>query len=106
MILPDPGSGTLMRLLRRGGGFDSYYYGTHSNCTSFCSIRMQPQSVWTNVPPSGLGDDPQYMKCFDVVTSTPLNGIRLSFASQVGANAIDPFLPQMNISDFNGCTGI
>ena len=97
--------GTPMRLLRRGGGFSSYYYSTFTNCSKFCALRMQPQSVWTSAPPSGVGDDPEFMKCYEISSSTPLNGIRLSFASQVATTDIDPYLPRMNISDYYGCLG-
>ena len=97
---------TPMRLVRRGGGFQTYYYSSFSNCSSFCGIRMQPQSVWTPNPPSGVGDDLYYMKCFEALSSIPLNEIRLGFTSQVGTSGIDPALPQMNISDFDACVGI
>ncbi len=46
------------------------------------------------------------MKCFASQSSTPLNGIRLGFASQVATTDIDPNLPQMNVSDYEGCYGI
>ena len=100
------GSTNLLRLLRRGGGFDSYYYATFSNCSSFCALRMQPQSMWTSTPPSGFGDDPQFLRCFDVEKQTPLNGIRFAFVSQLGTTELDPDLPRMNATDFKGCLGM
>ena len=35
-------------------------------------------------------------KCFDAVSATPLNGMRVAFTSQVQTNQIDPLIPSTN----------
>ena len=49
-----------------------------------------------------------YSKCYETISSTPLNGIRIAFPSQIGSTGIDPALPQ-NFPIVNGtvaCYGI
>ncbi len=41
----------------------------------------------------GGSADPHYAKCYDASSSTPLNGIRIAFSSQIGTSGIDPALP-------------
>ncbi len=101
------------RNLYRGGGLDGTsnsgstdYISTNKNvssCEAFCYSVMKA---------GGLGatpyiSDPYFVKCFDVYTSTPLNGRTIAFASQIGTTGVDPSLPSIsNLTDTSLCKRI
>ncbi len=51
----------------------------------------------------GAVADPQFAKCWDAYSPSPLNGIRMQYASQVGTALVDPTLPDQNASNWRQC---
>lgn len=90
-------------MIRRAGG-----PGTHeqvkyagSTCESYCTFRNVLDGNGGEYP--CCGHHPIHIKCYDAYQPTPLNSIRIAFASQVGTNGIDPALPLTNLSQVSEC---
>ncbi len=86
-------SGSMRRLLDRGGGRyesggDSLADGSGNSCLDMCRTRMNYSGLAPLVSPF-------HTKCYDAVSFSPLNGLRVAFSSQEGTSDIDPAVPQM-----------
>ena len=88
----------------RGGANPKDYMANYANadtCSRLCERAMNGSGA--HVCPPYCGYDSYYAKCFDGLAPTPLNNIRLAFASQFGTNEIDPDLPQMQVGNVTAC---
>ncbi len=80
------------------------------NCTRLCWYGMMfggtdYSNEWFILPNNGDAGHPHYLRCYDAVSATPLNGRRFQTTSQFATYALDPDLPQMNITDYKACIG-
>ncbi len=98
-----------LRILHRGGGADGsdWLKGCRNgqNCTSLCFVGIQWGSMdgcGTPVPYYG-GADPYYLRCFDAIGASPLNGKRIQLASQEATAELDPALVKMNLTERGAC---
>ncbi len=104
------GVGGSVRVLHRGapgipGPFAGYnwpgwFLNGVQDCESLCNTGMQAESMDCS---GGCGAHPFYLKCFNALSPTPLNGKRVAFASQVGTTGLDPELLQMPIGNSSIC---
>ena len=97
-------SGRLFRTIETGGGAGGddllVLRSSTSNCDSLCSW-LETVGYFDSCC---IGSSPAYYaKCFDAVASSPLNGRRLAFPSQIGTTSIDPSLPAMNTPNITSC---
>ena len=92
---------------RCGGTNGDCWYTASKNmasCTTLCQDIMLTVGVGCSVAPNAGGHDPYYAKCYDAVAPTPLNSIRVQYASQVGSADVDPELPQTTpITNVSAC---
>ena len=99
------------RIMYRGGGPDGTDYfitfDTKTNCETLCksAMRVGFNSICRDCGGPGPAD-PRYFKCWDANSPSPLNGIRLQFASQQGTDQLDPNLPVQNVTDWRVCMRI
>ncbi len=86
-------SGGNQRNFVRGGGGEPIEWvilntAPGNTCLSFCLDMMKEAPVCGGGYCAAL-----YAKCYDAISPTPLNGIRVAFPSQIGTSGIDPLLP-------------
>ncbi len=99
------------RIFHRGGNsagtdFMTTWRAT-ANCTSLCASIMAVSGLCWNIVPNTGGCDPYYAKCYETLSTLPLNGIRVAFASQYGTTNMDPGLPQITpITNISACLGL
>ncbi len=97
--------------MHRGGGAQSgdalRDWRNALNCSRLCREGMQFGCLG-NYPtcPNTNPSDPYYLRCWDLITPTPLNGIRTQFASQDATMEVDPTLIKMNVTDVAACLGM
>ncbi len=98
-----------VRIAHRGGGLKINDWILHinlTNCIEFCQRIMQSGTLCGEQgrAPSGYACHPYYAKCFDTITSQPLNGRRIAWPSQDGTTDLDPGLPQITpITNWTAC---
>ena len=78
--------GYLSHILHRAGGAstETYVSGLISSCQSFCEAKMQPGGPWFG------NSDVYYGKCYNAISPTPLNAIRVAYPSQQGTTDLEP----------------
>ena len=87
------------RMHRGGGGGNSDFLDiirTATSCVTLCTNAMNLGGICgSGSVPNTYGCDPYFLKCLNASSPTPLNYIRMQFASQESTEALDPALPQI-----------